>query len=142
MISLDVDSGAGARRIDLLSYLSADAEERAHEDEYAWIKALRALPVDGTPFRSRITLRGDSLWWFAELYLHKQQTILQIMRTLAAFEALVEQERPLAVRHISGGYAGVVAAAAAARKVRYSGRRWPRLSTALFRMDVRGAMLA
>ena len=142
MIALEVDSGAGARRIDLLSYLSADAEERAHEDEYAWIKALRALPVDGTPFRSRFTLRGDSLWWFAELYLHKQQTILQIMRTLAAFEALVEQERPLAVRHISGGYAGVVAAAAAARKVRYSGRRWPRLSTALFRMDVRGAMLA
>ena len=36
---------------------------------YAWIKALRHLRVDGVPFRSRFTLRGDSLWWFAELCL-------------------------------------------------------------------------
>ena len=32
--------------------------------------------VDGVPLRRRFTFRGDSLWWFAELYLHKEQAIL------------------------------------------------------------------
>src|SRR5690242_1357749 len=99
---LDVDSGSGTRRIDLLSFLDADAEERAHAEEYAWIKALRHARVDGEPLRSRFTYRGDSLWWFAELYLHKDRGILDTLRILAAFDALVERERPLAVTVVSG----------------------------------------
>ena len=102
MIVLDVDSGSGPKRIDLRSYLDHDADERAHEDAYAWIKALRHLTVDGVPFRQRFTLRGDSLWWFAELFLHKEQAILTALRTIAAFDALVERDRPLAVRYVLG----------------------------------------
>ena len=98
MMILDVESGAGPRRIDLAAYLDAAGAERAQEDAYAWIKALRRLRVDGVPFRHRFTFRGDSLWWFAELYLHKEQAILHVMRTIAAFDALVERERPLVVR--------------------------------------------
>ena len=94
MITLEIDSGSGPRRVDLAAYLDPAAEERAHEDAYAWIKAVRHLRVDGVPFRSRFTFRGDSLWWFAELYLHKEQAILKAMRTIAAFDALVERERP------------------------------------------------
>ena len=83
MITLDVETGAGSRRVDLLSLLDHDAAERAHEEAYAWIKAIRHLRVDGVPFRRRFTLRGDSLWWFAELYLHKEQAILQVFRAIA-----------------------------------------------------------
>jgi hypothetical protein len=136
-----VESGAGARRVDLLSYLETDAEERAHADSYAWIKALRHLRVDGGTFRSRFTCRGDSLWWFAELFLHKQQAILQVHRLLAAFDRLVERERPLEVTYVSGPYPGVVAHAAAARTVRYAGPGWPRSATGLLRMDARAMAL-
>lgn len=143
MITLDVDSGAGPRRVDLRSYLDPQREERAHEEAYAWIKALRHLPVDGVPFRSRFTLRGDSLWWFAELYLHKEQAILQALRILGAFDALVERDRPLAIRYVAGLHPGVIAQAAAAHKVSYRGPGWPRSTRLLlFRMDARATALA
>ena len=125
MIRLDIESGAGSRRVDLGDYLDATAEERAHEQEYRWIKALRSVTVDGAPFRSRFTFRGDSLWWFAELYLHKEQAILNVHRALAAFDALVERERPRAVRYVDGPNAPVIAQAAARRKVAYNGPAWP-----------------
>jgi capsular polysaccharide biosynthesis protein len=141
MITLDVESGAGTRRVDLAAYLDADLVERAHEDAYTWIKAIRHLRVDDVPFRRRFTLRGDSLWWFAELYLHKEQAILQVMRTLAAFDALVERERPRAVRYVDGRHPGVVAEAAAARKVPYTGPRWP-ADWDLLKMDARARTLA
>ena len=78
MTTLEIDSGTGPRRVDLAAYLDPAAEERAHEDEYAWIKAVRHLRVDGEPFRARFTFRGDSLWWFAELYLHKEHAALNV----------------------------------------------------------------
>ena len=80
------------------SYLSPAAEEAAHENAYAWIKGLRGLVVDGAPFRDRFTVRGDSLWWFTELYLHREQVILDIHRAHAALAALIETERPAAIQ--------------------------------------------
>jgi capsular polysaccharide biosynthesis protein len=142
-VLIELDAGTGTRRVDLFSYLDAAGEERAHDEEYAWIKTVRHLRVDGLPFRSRFTLRGDSLWWFAELYLHKQRAILNAFRTLAAFDALVERERPLAVRHLEGGIPEVLARAAGNRRVRYRGptwRRWPGIRTA--RLDIRARLLA
>jgi hypothetical protein len=142
MIALDIDSGTGPRRIDLLSYLEPAAEERAQEDAYAWIKAVRQLRVDGQPFRTRFTLRGDSLWWFAELYLHKDQSILTVHRALAAFDTMVERERPLTVAYEKGPYGGVFAQAAAARQIRYAGISWPNEKARLLRMDARACALA
>jgi hypothetical protein len=146
MITLDVDYGAGRKRVDLASYLDPARAERAQDDAYAWIKAIRHLRVDGVPFRSRFTLRGDSLWWFAELYLHKEQAILQVMRTLAAFDALVEHDPPLAVSYVEGRHLlppGVIAEAAAARQIQYSGPGWPApASWDLLRMDGRARGLA
>jgi hypothetical protein len=89
-------TGAG-RTVRLGAYLAADAEERAHARELAWIKGLRHLPVDGASFRDRFSVRGDSLWWFTEIYLHKTQVVLDIYRTIAALTALIEQERPLSL---------------------------------------------
>jgi hypothetical protein len=143
MITLDVETGTGTRRVDLTACLDNEKEERAQEDAYAWIKAIRHLRVDDEPFRSRFTLRGDSLWWFAELYLHKEQAILQVMRTLAAFDALVERERPRGIRYVDGRYPGLIAKAAAARRVPYSGPEWPEPeSWGLMRMDARARALA
>ncbi len=85
----------GASRIvDLRGALDAEGEETAWADAYAWIKGLRHATVAGQPLRRRFTYRGDSLWWFAEIYLHKQQVVHRIFRTLAALDALVQRERP------------------------------------------------
>jgi hypothetical protein len=92
---LVIDSGTGPRRVRLRDYLDATLETRSAASEYGWIKALREIEVDGQPLRRRFTLRGDSLWWFAELYLHKQQVILGLFRTISALERLIERERPV-----------------------------------------------
>src|SRR5262249_29397050 len=62
-----------------------------------WIKALRTLDVDGLPLRDRFTCRGDSLWWFAELYLHKQAVIERAWRAALALDTFCERERPSAL---------------------------------------------
>jgi hypothetical protein len=142
VIRLDIDSAAGSRRVNLADYLDAAAEERAHDQEYRWIKALRSIAVGGTAFRSRFTFRGDSLWWFAELYLHKEQVILNVYRTLAAFDALIERERPRAIRYVAGANAAIIAQAAARHRVAYGGPSWPWSSGAvLARMDARARAL-
>jgi hypothetical protein len=81
----------------LASYLDAEAVERAERDANCWIKSLRAVPIDGVPLRDRFLFRGDSLWWFAELYLHKRRVVVTILRTLYALEVLLARERPLAI---------------------------------------------
>lgn len=100
---LFVDGAKGARRVRLDDYLDPAANERALRSEYSWIKELRSLEVEGQPFRRRFTLRGDSLWWFAELYLHKDQAILNVFRTIAALETLRAREEPRLIRIEHGG---------------------------------------
>jgi hypothetical protein len=92
--TLAITSPAGTRSVTLATYVDAAAEERAHEAEYEWIKGLRNLQVDGASFRDRFTARGDSLWWFSEVYLHKSRTMLDVHRALAGITALLERERP------------------------------------------------
>jgi hypothetical protein len=36
---------------------------------------LRLTPYDDVSMRERFTYRGDSLWWFTELYLHKMRRV-------------------------------------------------------------------
>lgn len=100
---LFVERATGGQRVRLDEYLDPAAEQRALTAEYAWIKQLRHLEVDGQTLRRRFTLRGDSLWWFTELYLHKQQTILNVFRTIAALETLHAREQPRHVRIEQGG---------------------------------------
>ena len=92
-----IDSGSGPRRVELAAYLDAAAEEAAHDAEYAWIKQLRHARVDGRPLRQRFTLRGDSLWWFTEIYLHKQQVIVDAHRVILAVESLIDREHPQSI---------------------------------------------
>jgi hypothetical protein len=92
---LIVGDARGVRRVRLGAYLDAELAERAERDANAWVKSLRGAVVDGLPLRERFTHRGDSLWWFAELYLHKMQVANHVFRTLLALDALVARERPL-----------------------------------------------
>jgi hypothetical protein len=66
--------------------------------------------------RRRFTYRDDSLWWFTEIYLHKQQVVLSLFRTIAALEALFAREMPGAIEfervdRITGVVAPQIAAA-------------------------------
>jgi hypothetical protein len=97
-----VNTGDGERRVTLGAYLEPLAMERAERDANQWIKSLRALEIDGVPLRDRFLFRGDSLWWFAELYLHKRRVVVSIFRTLAALESLVARECPLALGVVEG----------------------------------------
>lgn len=119
-----VESGTGPRRVHLSEYLDAAASERAADDAYSWIKSLRHARVDGVPLRRRFTVRGDSLWWFAELYLHKQRVVVGVFRTIAALEALIERERPLRLSLVRGDTVVRTLApqVALSRRVAYRGR--------------------
>jgi hypothetical protein len=139
-----VNTGTGARRVSLADYLDAEREEAASEAAHAWIKQLRHARVDGVPLRRQFKARGDSLWWFAELYLHKRQVILSIFRLIAALDRLVEQERPLELRVVQAEHVArvVIRAYARARKIRYQGPGlFPGLEWRLARLDFRSRAL-
>ena len=115
--------------------------------EIEWIKRLRQLDVTGQPLRRRFTLRGDSLWWFAELYLHKQQVVLNAHRTIAALDALVARERPTEMAVVRGGRIVRSLAPQAARTygIRYrsaSGSRGATLRRIRMDLRARGLMFA
>ena len=75
-------TGPGALSVDAL--IAPEDAERAEADANHWIKSLRHARVDGATFRDRFTHRGDSLWWFAEIYLHKRRIIVRALRALYA----------------------------------------------------------
>ena len=124
---LHIDSASGSRRVDLSSYLDAASEEAAHDAEYAWIKQLRHARVDGRSFRERFTVRGDSLWWFTEIYLHKMQAILDVHRVILATETLIARERPtrITIEEAPPAVRDVVPQAAAVRGVATASARIP-----------------
>ena len=141
---LFVEGAGGARRVELRHYLEPAAEHAALEAEYHWIKQLRLLDVDGQPLRRRFRIRGDSLWWFAELYLHKRQVILNLFQTISALELLCEQEQPSTIRIERGGpvVGHLVAQIARARNIRYHGAGAPSLDAVrLLRTDMRARAL-
>ena len=86
-----ITAAGGDRDVVLDDLVTAEAAERAESEANRWIKAVRLARVDGVVFRDRFTLRGDSLWWFAELYLHKRRTVARALRALAALERLGDE---------------------------------------------------
>jgi hypothetical protein len=100
-----VSTAGGERTLAIDDLVSAEIAEKAESDANAWIKRLRHAQVDGATLRDRFTLRGDSLWWFAELYLHKRRIVTRAFRSLRALQQLAT-ERPLAWR-VDGGDAVV-----------------------------------
>jgi hypothetical protein len=114
-----VRAGRATRQIELAACLDPQAAEDAAVQARGWIKALRHARVDGEPLRRRFTFRGDSLWWFTELYLHKTGAIATITATIAAIQALLDRENPASVSLVRGNDAArlIVAQAARARGI-------------------------
>ena len=141
---LELDTASGHRRVRLGDYLDAAGDEDAATDAYTWIKALRHARVDGRTLRERFTYHGDSLWWFAELYLHKERAILTLCRTIRATEVLIQQERPTAIRFhdASRVVRTAVHAAAAIHGINCPTRSESGASLRLASMDTRSAALA
>ena len=90
------------RLVELADYLDARLAEAAERDANRWIKSLRHAKVDGIPFRDRFSWRGDSLWWFAELYLHKVHVTAAVLKAAFALESLIEREDPSEITIVSG----------------------------------------
>lgn len=88
-------SGQGARRqSDLFAYLTPELREIVRTDTEAWVKRLRAVTYDGRTMRERFTYRGDSLWWFTELYLYRMRRLETALATLVALDAARRQHSP------------------------------------------------
>jgi hypothetical protein len=95
--ALTIRSVDGNRSVRLRNYLSPAAADRAKSAANRWIKALRHIRIDGRAFRDRFTFRGDSLWWFAEIYLHKTQRLESVIETIEAAAELARVERPAGI---------------------------------------------
>jgi hypothetical protein len=122
-VPIALGGSAATKRARVGDYLTAEAAESAAEQALAWIKALRLLRVDGLAFRDRFTYRDDSLWWFAELFMHKED---QVARWFAAKAALIhaidlESPRRLSAGPGAGWLSHVGAEVAARRHVTWAG---------------------
>jgi hypothetical protein len=80
--------------LDLDAALSPARREQARGDAIEWIKRFRLVRYDGRSMRERFTYRGDALWWFTELYLHKMRRIDTAVSTVLALEAVREAHQP------------------------------------------------
>jgi hypothetical protein len=92
-----IERGGRVEVVDLDALVVGDRAERAATDALAWIKSLRHAVVDGQTLRDRFTYRGDSLWWFAELFLHREGRVDLWHRTALALDVLCAEQQPAAI---------------------------------------------
>jgi hypothetical protein len=101
-VRLRFSTASGDLVLALEDGLDGEGEERAAREEIRWIKSLRHA-TDGTrTLRDAITYRGDSMWWFVEIYLHKRARVRHLFRAALAMETLVGRHQPAAIGWIGG----------------------------------------
>jgi glycosyltransferase involved in cell wall biosynthesis len=90
--------------------------DQARTDTIAWIKRLRHVPYTDRgrveTMRDRFTYRGDSWWWFTELYLQKMRRLDTALLTVRALDDVRAQDGPARLA-IAGADAATAAAARA-----------------------------
>ncbi|MCC7008735.1 MAG: hypothetical protein IT184_07955 [Acidobacteria bacterium] len=69
----------------------------ARDEARRWIKRLRHVPFDAATMRERFTYRGDSLWWFTELYLHKMRHLERAAGAVIALDAAIADFAPASI---------------------------------------------
>ena len=89
-----VSTRGASVRAELDAFLTRELRDLARADAEHWIKSLRAVPYDGRTMRERFTYRGDSLWWFTELYLQRMRRLETATATLIALNAARDQHGP------------------------------------------------
>lgn len=82
-----IGSTGATRRHVASDLLSNDARDLVKVEANRWIKRLRHVDYDGRTMRQRFQYRGDSLWWFTEIYLHKTRAFERAIETIFALEA-------------------------------------------------------
>jgi hypothetical protein len=120
MIRFTLTSALGRTRTATVpELLDAAGREQARVEANRWIKSLRLASYEGVPMRQRFHYRGDSLWWFTELYLHKMRRLDTALSVLLALDAARDAHAPARVIVDTDDYAAGAAAAAfgAARRV-------------------------
>ena len=90
-------------RVRLSDYLTPAAVEESERLGNVWIKSLRHAVVDGQSFRDRFIYRDESLWWFAEIYLHKLRTSTHVWAAIFAIDELVAREAPDRIALVEAG---------------------------------------
>lgn len=102
---LAIERAGRLETIDLDDYGAGSIADEAAGQANAWIKSLRHVDVAGRSLRDRFHYQGDSLWWFAELFLHKEGVADALWRTALTLDAVCEVEAPTRVGVIDGGAA-------------------------------------
>ena len=77
--------GAG-QRVALSDLLKGTGRDETRELAYRWIKSLRLVRYGTATMRERFLYRGDSLWWFTEIYLHKVRHLEDAVATVVALD--------------------------------------------------------
>jgi hypothetical protein len=93
-----LSSGGGQRQIEPGSVLPPSGRDAVRVEANRWIKSLRLVPYGAETMRDRFRYRGDSLWWFTELYLHKMKRLDRAVETVSILDAVKEAEAPARLR--------------------------------------------
>ncbi len=88
--------GAG-QRLRLSDLLTGAARDEARELTNRWIKSLRLVRYGSATMRERFSYRGDSLWWFTELYLHKVRHLEEAVATIVALDRACRTFEPVRI---------------------------------------------
>lgn len=113
MIRFTLTSAQGRTRSAALSdLLDAAGREEARVATIRWIKSLRLVPFADGSMRQRFHYRGDSLWWFTELYLQKMRRLDTAVTMLVALDAAREAHAPSRIIVETDDYAAAAAARA------------------------------
>ncbi|MEO5821343.1 MAG: hypothetical protein ABIT71_12640 [Vicinamibacteraceae bacterium] len=102
---LAIERAGRVETIDLDDYGAGAIADEAAGRANAWIKSLRHVEVAGRSLRDRFHYRGDSLWWFAELFLHKEGVVDALWRAALTLDAVCEVDEPTRIGIVDGGTA-------------------------------------
>jgi hypothetical protein len=82
-----ISARGGRTTLESTALLGPALREAARREANAWIKRLRLVRYGRATMRERFIYRGDSLWWFTEVYLHKMRRLDAAVQTLLALAA-------------------------------------------------------
>jgi glycosyltransferase involved in cell wall biosynthesis len=117
------DAGVGFTRPS--DVLLEDDRDAIDEAAIGWTKAWGNRPLlDGKSFRERLSWKGVSLWWFAELYLHHSTRAAARVRTVETLLRLLERLAPEEVEAVGldADEAALLARACTSLRILFHGR--------------------
>ena len=79
---------------DAATLLDAGLRETTRIETNLWIKRLRLVRYGSQSMRERFTYRGDSLWWFTEIYLYKMRQLEEAVSVVLALDAAAAAHAP------------------------------------------------